>query len=90
MPGVIGPEMTISEGARLAEGEVLMAGKADAYGHQKLGGIGAVTGELLKEVTGEDIIYQQVGYLMRSGAPDEGDEPVAVAHVTSVPQRDRS
>ncbi|HKY48951.1 MAG TPA: 6-phosphofructokinase [Acidimicrobiia bacterium] len=70
--------MTISEGARLAEGEVLMAGKADAYGHQKLGGIGAVTGELLKEVTGEDIIYQQVGYLMRSGAPDSLDLMVAI------------
>jgi 6-phosphofructokinase len=69
--------MTISEGARLHEGEILMAGKADAYGHQKLGGIGAVTGELLKEVTGEDIIYQQVGYLMRSGAPDSLDLMVA-------------
>jgi 6-phosphofructokinase len=69
--------MTISEGARLHEGEILVAGKADAYGHQKLGGIGAVTGELLKEYTGEDIIYQQVGYLMRSGAPDSLDLMVA-------------
>ena len=69
--------MTISEGARLHEGEMLVAGKADAYGHQKLGGIGALTGELLKEYTGEDIIYQQVGYLMRSGAPDSLDLMVA-------------
>jgi 6-phosphofructokinase len=69
--------MTISEGARLHEGEILVAGQADAYGHQKLGGIGATTGELLKEVTGEDIIYQQVGYLMRSGAPDSLDLMVA-------------
>jgi ATP-dependent phosphofructokinase / diphosphate-dependent phosphofructokinase len=69
--------MTISEGARLHEGEILMSGKADAYGHQKLGGIGALTGELLKEHTGEDIIYQQVGYLMRSGAPDSLDLMVA-------------
>ena len=69
--------MTISEGARLHEGEMLVAGQADAYGHQKLGGIGAVTGELLKEHTGEDIIYQQVGYLMRSGAPDSLDLMVA-------------
>ena len=69
--------MTISEGARLHEGEILMTGKADAYGHQKLGGIGALTGELLKEHTGEDIIYQQVGYLMRSGAPDSLDLMVA-------------
>lgn len=65
--------MTISEGARLAEGEVLVSGEADAYGHRKLGGIGALTGALLKERTGEDIVYQQVGYLMRSGAPDSLD-----------------
>jgi ATP-dependent phosphofructokinase / diphosphate-dependent phosphofructokinase len=69
--------MTISEGARLHEGEILVAGKADDYGHQKLGGIGAVTGGLLKDSTGEDIIYQQVGYLMRSGAPDSLDLMVA-------------
>ena len=69
--------MTISEGARLTEGEMLVAGKADAYGHQKLGGIGALTGELLKEHTGEDIVYQQVGYLMRAGAPDSLDLMVA-------------
>jgi len=69
--------MTISEGARLHEGEMLLAGEADDYGHQKLGGIGALTGGLLKDSTGEDIIYQQVGYLMRSGAPDSLDLMVA-------------
>ena len=69
--------MTISEGARLSEGEMLLAGEADAYGHRKLGGIGALTGELLKEHTGEDTIYQQIGYLMRSGAPDSLDLMVA-------------
>jgi len=65
--------MTISEGARLAEGEIVLSGEADAYGHRKLGGIGALTSALLKERTGEDIVYQQVGYLMRSGAPDSLD-----------------
>lgn len=69
--------MTISEGAHLQEGEMLLAGEADAYGHRKLGGIGALTGELLKEHTGEDIVYQQIGYLMRSGAPDSLDLMVA-------------
>ena len=65
--------MTISEGARLADGDIVLSGEADAYGHRKLGGIGALTGELIKERTGADIIYQQVGYLMRSGAPDSLD-----------------
>ncbi len=69
--------MTISEGAHPMEGEILLSGDADAYGHRKLGGIGALTGELLKERTGEGILYQQVGYLMRSGAPDSLDLMVA-------------
>jgi ATP-dependent phosphofructokinase / diphosphate-dependent phosphofructokinase len=69
--------MTISEGAQLEEGEMVLSGEADAYGHRKLGGIGAVTGSLLTDLTGERIIYQQVGYLMRSGRPDSLDLMVA-------------
>jgi len=56
----------------------VMGGTADAYGHRKLGGIGAQTGEALKEITGEGIIYQQIGYLMRSGQPDSLDLMVAI------------
>jgi len=70
--------MTISEGAQMVGGEMVMGGKEDAYGHRKLGGIGQVTGELLHEITGEGIIYQQVGYLMRSGSPDSLDLMVAI------------
>ncbi|MEN8041870.1 MAG: 6-phosphofructokinase [Actinomycetota bacterium] len=69
--------MTISEGATLAEGEMELSGEADAYGHRKLGGIGATTAELVKEATGENMIYQQIGYLMRSGRPDSLDLMVA-------------
>jgi ATP-dependent phosphofructokinase / diphosphate-dependent phosphofructokinase len=68
---------TISEGAHFVGGEMVMGGTADAYGHRKLGGIGAQTGEALKDITGEGIIYQQVGYLMRSGSPDALDLMVA-------------
>lgn len=70
--------ITISEGARMIGGEMLLRGEADAYGHRKLGGIGVETGELLKRLTGEDIIFQQLSYLMRSGAPDSLDLMVAV------------
>jgi 6-phosphofructokinase len=70
--------MTISEGATLSGGEMVQAGDADAYGHRKLGGIGQRTSELLKERTGSDMIYQQVGYLMRSGSPDSLDLMVAI------------
>jgi 6-phosphofructokinase len=70
--------MTISEGATLVGGEMIQAGEADPFGHRKLGGIGELTGALLKERTGEGIINQQLGYLMRSGNPDSLDLMVAV------------
>ncbi len=70
--------MTISEGATFVGGEMVMGGTADAYGHRKLGGIGAQTVEALKEITGEGVIYQQLGYLMRSGSPDSLDLMVAI------------
>ena len=69
--------VTISEGATIEGGDMVLTGEADAYGHRKLGGIGMLTGELLKERTGANIIYQQVGYLMRSGSPDSLDLMVA-------------
>jgi len=70
--------MTISEGATLAGAEMVQGGPEDAYGHRKLGGIGQLTSELLKERTGSDMIHQQVGYLMRSGSPDSLDLMVAI------------
>ncbi len=70
--------VTISEGAQMVGGKIVEYGQADAYGHKKLGGIGLITGEALKKITGEDILYQQVSYLMRSGAPDSLDLMVAV------------
>ena len=69
--------VTVSEGATAATGELVVSGEADAYGHRKLGGVGLLLGELLKERTGGDIIYQQLAYLMRSGSPDSLDLMVA-------------
>lgn len=69
--------MTISEGARMIGGEVLTAGPADAYGQRKLGGIGSVTADEIRRRTGKNIIYQQLGYLMRSGEPDSLDRMVS-------------
>ncbi len=70
--------LTISEGAHMVGGKVVQYGEQDAYGHQKLGGIGEITGEAIKKLTGESIIYQPLSYLMRSGAPDALDLMVAV------------
>jgi 6-phosphofructokinase len=70
--------LTISEGARMISGDMVQYGDTDAYGHRKLGGIGMITGEALKKLTGQNIIFQQLSYLMRSGAPDSLDLMVAV------------
>jgi ATP-dependent phosphofructokinase / diphosphate-dependent phosphofructokinase len=69
--------VTVSEGAVVEGGEMLVSGEADAYGHRKLGGVGEQLGSMLKEATGIHIINQTVGYLMRSGSPDSLDLMVA-------------
>ena len=74
--------MTISEGAVMIGGDILESGEEDAYGHKKLGGIGYITAQKIKEITGQNIIYQQLAYLMRSGAPDALDRIVAANYGT--------
>jgi 6-phosphofructokinase 1 len=70
--------VTISEGAHMVGERVVEYGETDAYGHRKLGGIGQITGEALKKITGENMIIQRLAYLMRSGVPDALDLMVAV------------
>jgi 6-phosphofructokinase 1 len=70
--------IAISEGARFSDGEMVQTGEADAFGHKKLGGIGAHLADWLKENTGANTLYQQLSYLMRSGAPDSLDLMVAM------------
>ena len=65
--------VTISEGAHMVGGKVVQFGETDAYGHRKLGGIGEITGEALKKITGQHVLIQRLSYLMRSGAPDALD-----------------
>ncbi len=72
--------MTISEGAIMEGGEVIETGEADAYGHRKLGGVGELLSDEVKRLTGQNIMYQQLGYLMRSGAPDSLDRMVAMSY----------
>ena len=70
--------MTISEGAVEIDGDVEETGEEDAYGHKKLGGIGLRTAEKIYELTGHKVTYQQLGYIMRCGAPDALDRMVAM------------
>ncbi len=70
----------VSEGAQFIDGERVQYGEADAFGHKKLGGIGVLVGEAIKQLTGINVINQQIAYLMRSGAPDSLDLMVATTY----------
>ncbi len=70
----------ISEGATMEGADIVERGEADAYGHRKLGGIGQRTAEAIKEITGVDTLYQQLGYIMRGGPPDPLDRMVAMSY----------
>jgi 6-phosphofructokinase 1 len=71
--------MTISEGSVMQGGDIIETGDEDAFGHKKLGGVGEITAEQIKRLTGHDIMYQQFAYMMRSGAPDSLDRMVAAS-----------
>ncbi|MCB1886341.1 MAG: 6-phosphofructokinase [Rhodocyclaceae bacterium] len=70
--------VTMSEGAVPAGGDVMETGEADAYGHRKLGGVGQWASHRITELTGHKVTYQQLGYMMRCGAPDSLDRMVAM------------
>ena len=67
----------ISEGAYPTGGKPFETGEADAVGNRELGGVGRYVREALQKVTGDRVIYQRLGYLMRSGPPDSLDRLVA-------------
>lgn len=72
--------LTVSEGAQFEGGDIVEYGDTDMFGHRKLGGIGLLFAEELKRLTGEEVLYQQLAYLMRSGAPDSLDRMVATCY----------
>jgi ATP-dependent phosphofructokinase / diphosphate-dependent phosphofructokinase len=69
--------LTISEGAYPLGGRPFETGEADAVGHRELGGVGRYVREVLQTRTRDRVIYQRLGYLMRSGPPDSLDRLVA-------------
>lgn len=77
----------VSEGAMFEGGDMTFKGEpSDAYGHQKLGGIGELVSDELKRLSptyarGEsvNVVSQTLGYLARSGDPDAIDSIVPMA-----------
>lgn len=78
----------VSEGAMFEGGEMIFERETtDAYGHKKLGGIGDLVSEKLKELSPKynkgktiNIINQKLGYLVRGGDPDAIDSIVPMAY----------
>jgi len=78
----------VSEGAMYTGGEmVFQDATTDAYGHAKLGGIGDLVSDRIKELSKKfnnghsiDIINQKLGYLVRGGDPDAIDSIVPMAY----------
>ena len=78
----------VSEGATFEGGDMVFAGETtDAYGHRKLGGIGDIVSEKLKELSPKfnrgksiDVINQKLGYLVRCGEPDAIDSIAPMAY----------
>jgi 6-phosphofructokinase 1 len=78
----------VSEGAMFEGGEMIFKDKTtDAFGHAKLGGIGDLVSESLKDYTAKynngrsvDTVNQKLGYLVRCGDPDAIDSIVPMAY----------
>jgi ATP-dependent phosphofructokinase / diphosphate-dependent phosphofructokinase len=78
----------VSEGAMFEGGEMVFQDRTtDAFGHAKLGGIGDLVSEKLKELSVKfnngrsvDTVNQKLGYLVRCGDPDAIDAIVPMAY----------
>jgi len=77
----------VSEGAMFEGGEMIFADRStDAFGHAKLGGIGDLVAEEVKDLSGKfnggktiDVVNQKLGYMVRGGDPDAIDSIVPMA-----------
>ncbi len=78
----------VSEGATMQGGEmVFREGEKDMFGHAKLGGVGPLFADLIKERSAKynggrrtDMINVNLSYLVRSGDPDVLDSIVPLAY----------
>lgn len=79
----------VSEGATFEgmDKMVTQGAETDAYGHQKLGGIGDLVSDKVKELSASfnkgktiNVINQKLGYMVRGGDPDAIDSIVPMAY----------
>jgi phosphofructokinase-like protein len=70
--------IVVSEGAKVLwrsgeAKEVLASDEVDAFGHVKLGGVGAVVAREIKRLTGLEVRETILGYIQRGGTPTARD-----------------
>ncbi len=72
------PILVVAEGAVPADGaEVLANSEKDAFGHVRLGGIGAWLAETIEERTGKESRAVVLGHVQRGGSPTAYDRVLA-------------
>ena len=72
------PIIVVAEGAKPKDGdEVLQSGEKDAFGHVRLGGIGAALAALIEERTGREARAVVLGHIQRGGTPSPFDRVLA-------------
>jgi 6-phosphofructokinase len=68
----------VSEGASPKEGDLtLSASEKDAFGHVRLGGIGAALASLIEDRTGREARAVVLGHIQRGGTPSPFDRVLA-------------
>jgi phosphofructokinase-like protein len=72
------PIIVVSEGAKPKNGSLsLSTGEKDAFGHVRLGGIGAALASLIEERTGREARAVVLGHIQRGGTPSPFDRVLA-------------
>jgi 6-phosphofructokinase 1 len=72
------PIVVVSEGARPADGALVTStGQTDAFGHVRLGGIGAALAQVVEERTGREARAVVLGHVQRGGTPSQFDRVLA-------------
>ena len=69
--------VVVAEGFKLeaegTKGYIVQDDKPDAFGHVRLGGVGAIIAKLIEDKTGFETRYSMLGYIQRGGTPSAFD-----------------
>jgi len=76
--------VVVAEGTKLPDGGKATQGtKLDAFGHERLSGIGQVVAELIEQKTGYETRSVNLGHTQRGGTPTAYDRMLATRYGTS-------